>query len=299
MKIILGGPPHSGKSCLRYGLKEAIKNLPNACYPYVITACPDGEGAWFQEAYSNNNELAQALKLPYKSKFTEDKVTLWADWVSNCSEPLTLIDVGGIPDDKNKNICRDATHAILIAGDTEELPIWRTFCNDLGIQIIAEIQSDLHGHNDTPLSKGYDQVYRGSVHSLERGDATIKNRPTVIELAKIIDQLGESKPEKIIGSYNIALEKDNILRLAFGDPAQNDSLVKEVAEKTDALISSGKIKGGEIIKLNGPATLPIAFVLAHKLNHLYQAVAVFDPKLSKYVVVIAHGDKYKLGDLIE
>lgn len=86
----------------------------------------------------------------------------------------------------------------------------------------------------------------------------------------------------------------------FGDtPAQNDALVKEAALRIRKLIDSGAIKGGELIKLNGPATLPIAFVLAHKLNHLYQAVAVYDPKLLKYVVAIAHGGKYSVGDLVD
>ncbi len=41
VKIVLGGPPHSGKSCLREGLKKAILRLyPERPYPYAITACP-------------------------------------------------------------------------------------------------------------------------------------------------------------------------------------------------------------------------------------------------------------------
>lgn len=299
MKIILGGPPHSGKSCLRYGLKEAIKIMPGSCYPYVITACPDGEGAWFQETFSSNNELALELKLPYKSKFTQEKVALWADWVSNCTEPLTIVDIGGKLDEKNEIICREATHAILVAGNLEDLPSWRDFCINLGIKIIAEIHSDLHGIKDLPFSRDDNNVYHGTVHHLERGDKTIAKRPTVIELAHILLKLGELKRDKIMGSYNITAEKDNVLRLAFGEnPAQNDVLVKEAALKIDELIAIGIIAGGEIIKINGPASLPIAFVLAHKLNHLYQAIAVFDPKISKYVVAITHGDKYKLGDLV-
>ena len=100
--------------------------------------------------------------------------------------------------------------------------------------------------------------------------------------------------------YTIAVEGDNVLRLGFGDtPAQNDALVKEVERQLKEMIGGGVIKGGELIRLNGAATLPIAFVLAHKLNHLYQAVAVYDPKLTKYVVAIAHGDKYSVGDLVE
>ncbi len=100
--------------------------------------------------------------------------------------------------------------------------------------------------------------------------------------------------------YTIVMEEDNVLRLGFGDaPAQNDALVKDATQQMSELIDGRIIRGGELIKLNGPATLPIAFVLAHKLNHLYQAVAVYDPKLSKYVVVIAHGGKYSVGDLVD
>ncbi len=300
MKIILGGPPHSGKSCLRYGLKEAIKNIPNSPYPYVITACPDGEGCWFQETHNKNSKLAQKLKLPYKSNFSKEKVQMWAQWVSNSSEPLTFIDIGGIPDEKNEEICRTATHAIIVYGKLDSLLQWRDFCKRLDIQIIAEIHSDLHGKNDVPLSKTNDNIYQGAVHHLERGDLTIKERPTVVELAKIITQMESEKPDTNIDTYNITAGENNILYLGMGKTAaQNDVLVKAAEEKLDALIENRKITGGEIIKIYGPASLPIAFVLAHKLNHLYQAVAMYDPKLSKYVVAIAHGGKYQVGDLVD
>lgn len=63
IKIILGGPPHSGKSYLRYGLKEAIKEINGAPYPYVITACPDGEGSWFHETAGTDQDLAREHKI--------------------------------------------------------------------------------------------------------------------------------------------------------------------------------------------------------------------------------------------
>jgi len=99
-------------------------------------------------------------------------------------------------------------------------------------------------------------------------------------------------------AYNIALT-DGVLKVGFGSPAQNDQIVKDAEAGIDALVNSGELGGGEVIRVNGPASLPVAMVLAHKLAHLYQAVACFDPKLSKYVVAIAHGDKYAVGDLID
>lgn len=90
-----------------------------------------------------------------------------------------------------------------------------------------------------------------------------------------------------------------VLNIGFGEPAQNDQIVSDAEQRIKELISTGKIPGGALIKINGPATLPVGMVIAHNLAHLYQAVACYDPKLSKYVVAIAHGDQYQAGDLID
>lgn len=101
-----------------------------------------------------------------------------------------------------------------------------------------------------------------------------------------------------MSTYNIAVV-GGILVIKFGEPAQNDQIVKDAEARLDEMIKSGELVGGEVIRVNGPASLPVAMTLAHRLAHLYQAVACFDPKLSKYVVAIAHGDKYAVGDLID
>ena len=101
-----------------------------------------------------------------------------------------------------------------------------------------------------------------------------------------------------MATYNVNFVED-ILKIGFGDPAQNDVIVKDVEKRLSEMIESGEIAGGELIRINGPASLPVAMVIAHKLAHLYQAVACFDPKMSKYVVSIAHGNKYAIGDLVD
>ena len=101
-----------------------------------------------------------------------------------------------------------------------------------------------------------------------------------------------------MSTYNVSLV-DGILKIGFGASAQNDQIVKDAQSGIESLINSSELPGGEVLRVNGPASLPVAMVLAHKLGHLYQAVACFDPKLSKYVVAIAHGDKFTVGDLID
>lgn len=104
-----------------------------------------------------------------------------------------------------------------------------------------------------------------------------------------------------MNTYNIELQGD-VLKISFGNPAQNDQIVKDTALRLDAMVQDGTLVGGAFLKVNGPASMPVAFVLAHRLVHLYGAIAVFDPKLPephKYVVCITHNPAYKLGDLID
>ena len=100
-------------------------------------------------------------------------------------------------------------------------------------------------------------------------------------------------------TYRIDLE-GNILKIGFGDPAQNDRIVQDASMRLDELVKLGILVGGTLLKINGPGSLPVAFVIAHKVGHLYGAIAVYDPKLGgKYVVCITHHPDYKLGDLVD
>ena len=80
-----------------------------------------------------------------------------------------------------------------------------------------------------------------------------------------------------------------------------------VAPATNAVIVSGALAvmaglhldGGHGIKFTGPMSIPLAFVIAHLVAHRYGFVACFDPKLSKFVVVISHDPSVSVGDLMD
>ncbi|MTJ09398.1 MULTISPECIES: CRISPR-associated protein Csx3 [unclassified Anabaena] len=99
-------------------------------------------------------------------------------------------------------------------------------------------------------------------------------------------------------TYNIEF-KEGILRIKFGEPAQNDQIVRDAAARLEEMAESGELPGGQLLKINGPVSIPVAFVLAHKLAHIYGAVSFYDPKLGKYVICITHNPAYKLGDLVD
>jgi len=101
-----------------------------------------------------------------------------------------------------------------------------------------------------------------------------------------------------MAAYKIALE-NGVLRVGFGDPAQNDQIVKDAMTRLDEMAAAGELTGGDVIRVNGPASLPVAMVLCHKVAHLYGAVACFDPKLGKYVVAVSHNPAFQVGALID
>lgn len=101
-----------------------------------------------------------------------------------------------------------------------------------------------------------------------------------------------------MATYKINLKED-ILQVSFGEPAENSQIVQDAAARLEEMANSGELTGGNLVKVNGPASIPVAFVLSHKLAHIYGAVGCFDPKLGKYVICITHNPDYKLGDLID
>lgn len=96
-----------------------------------------------------------------------------------------------------------------------------------------------------------------------------------------------------MASYKVSLEGD-LLTIGFADPASNDVIVKDAK----AALSSVSFPGGPLLKVTGPASLPVAFVIAHHVMHIYGAIGIYDPKLGKYVIAVSHGSDYKLGDLV-
>ena len=190
IKVILSGPPQSGKSCLREGLKAAIRGIPGAPYPYIITGCPDGEGAWFQGTAAKSPSLARECKTAYKAKFTPEFVARISSSVAKCELTLTLVDIGGIPSEENMAICASATHIVILSNSPDRIHEWQDFARNLGLVVIAEIISDYNGTQDTVDTS--DSVLRGSVHHLERGEDN-SSRPMVQALARHIVALARNE----------------------------------------------------------------------------------------------------------
>jgi CRISPR-associated protein Csx3 len=152
--ILIGGPPHAGKSVLFYSLTHALRQ--RGIRHHAIRACPDGEGNWSQE--SDATTVSQ-IRIPIRGEWPESFVKrICLDLEHRCL-PF-LVDMGGRPKESQTNILRQCTHAVLLlrtdrADDTQ---LWLRLIEDTNLLLLAQLTSQREGSStltaDTPLLEG-------------------------------------------------------------------------------------------------------------------------------------------------
>ncbi len=168
--VMIGGPPHSGKSVLVYSLTQALRErgVPH----YVLRACPDGEGDW-----TNEMEQDDAQTIRVKGQYSPAFIAEAVRYVKQRQLPL-LVDVGGKPRPWQEVVFDHCTAAILlVAKDVDEpaayernLVHWMDMMKQHGVPLLGQLQSVLGGENRllsrTPWITGVlGDLQRGSVAS--------------------------------------------------------------------------------------------------------------------------------------
>ncbi|MDL1895092.1 hypothetical protein FBQ82_02355 [Anaerolineae bacterium CFX7] len=156
--VVIGGPPHSGKSVLAFSLSRALR--VHAIPHYVLRAYPDGEGDWANQA---DRELVRALRV--KGAGTPE----WVHHITRdlAARPLPLIvDPGGKPTAWQESIFRECTHGILLCPDDASRQEWRARFYAHDLVLLADLKSELHGVNALTAAHG---ILRGVLAGLERG----------------------------------------------------------------------------------------------------------------------------------
>lgn len=173
--VVIGGPPHSGKSVLTYLLTRRLRLASRAL---CVARLPRRRGDWSQEAPPETVRL-----LRQKGHFSADFVDLVCRDLKQRHLPL-LVDVGGKPTPEQERIFDQCTHAVLIAAAPEALAPWRALAERHGLVVIAELHSVLDGDDfieaETP-------VLRGRIGGLER--RTGVGGPMLQALARRLQQI--------------------------------------------------------------------------------------------------------------
>ena len=159
--IVIGGPPHSGKSVLTYGLTQILRT--QQVEHYVLRACPDGEGDWSQETPP---EMVRLLR--NKGQFSESFVANVERTLQQRHLPL-LVDVGGRPTPEQELLFDHCTHAILLAADAAGLNQWRQLAQRHNLPVLAELQSTLQEDEEIYAER---PILRGRISGLERHQPT-------------------------------------------------------------------------------------------------------------------------------
>lgn len=161
--VLIGGPPHSGKSVLAYSLTQVLRR--RGVEHYVLRAYPDGEGDWANEA---DQELVRRIRI--KGQGTPEWIAHICRDIANRHLPL-IVDVGGLPTPWQEAVFDRCTHAILLTKDEASHDAWRSMIARHGLILLADLRSQLQGESTVTIAEGnaFGPVLRGTITGLERG----------------------------------------------------------------------------------------------------------------------------------
>lgn len=158
--IIIGGPPHAGKSVLFTSLTKALSE--RGVRHHAIRACPDGEGNWSQEA---DQDVVRDIRII--GSWTDEFVEGICRDLERRHLPL-LVDMGGRPTELQTHILHHCTHSLLLlrADKEEDAQRWLHLVAENGLLPLAQLYSELDGI--ASLTAKY-PIIEGTLTSLQRG----------------------------------------------------------------------------------------------------------------------------------
>jgi len=157
--VVIGGPPHSGKSVLTYSLTRALR-ARNVAHYVVRAYPPDYEGDWFLEG-----EQAWVRHLRIKGARSEAWLPLLQRDIARRHLPL-IVDMGGLPTLDQEALMESCTHAILLTPDEASHATWQACMARHGLVLAANLHSDLNGENALHSTQ---PVIVGTLAGLDRG----------------------------------------------------------------------------------------------------------------------------------
>ncbi len=180
--VLIGGPPHAGKSVLLYNLTQAL--YERGIRHHAIRACPDGEGNWFQEG---NPGTVSLIRERNKNKWSDAFIQRISADVEHRSLPF-LVDMGGHPEATELPLFRLCTHSILLlrADKPDSTRLWQQMTTEAQLQPLAHLYSEQTG---TSTLTSLVPILKGTLTGLERQSKTIREDPVFDALVERIASL--------------------------------------------------------------------------------------------------------------
>lgn len=179
MKIVVCGPPHSGKSVFVGSLR---RYLPSESLRY-IPANGDGEGDW-----SNNPNTIEVQSVRRKGSNDEKYMEEWKDEIVKATQSIVLVDIGGKLQDDKRRFFNACDSFIVISNDSGIRETWQTYGESLNCRCIASIDSRLEGEESISIDER--GVIKGTIVGLERGKIFLQSELIRAIANKIISESG-------------------------------------------------------------------------------------------------------------
>jgi CRISPR-associated protein Csx3 len=188
--VLIGGPPHAGKSVLTYSLTQALRKRHRE--HYVIRACPDGEGDWSQEI---DRETARLIRI--KGQWRPEFVRSVCYALKHRQFPL-LVDMGGRPEEWQREILASCTHSLLLLRPDNEASslFWQRLVQENDLIPLARLTSLQEGVSTITT---FAPVLEGTVVGLHR--QSLVRGPLFDALVERIDALFTTSSEELRQSH--------------------------------------------------------------------------------------------------
>ncbi len=193
--VLVGGPPHAGKSVLFYRLTQALRerHIPH----YAIRACPDGEGNWF---YEGEPETVSTIRVKISGEWPASFVERMCQDLEARRLPF-LVDMGGLPNDSQARLIRLCTHSILLLREDkpEDTQRWQRLVEAQNLLPLARLVSQREGESRITSRS---PLLEGVLTGLERQATTIVPSLLFEELVRRVAVLFASyNPDDIEQGY--------------------------------------------------------------------------------------------------
>lgn len=183
--ILIGGPPHAGKSVLLYNLTQTL--YERGIRHHAIRACPDGEGNWFQEG---NPETVSTIRDTNKRQWSSEFIARMSSDLHHRCLPF-LVDMGGHPRMKELPLFQQCTHAVLLlrADNPDSTHIWQHMVTEANLLPLAHLYLYQDGLSTITAHTPF---LEGRITGLERQSQSVRENPAFLELVNCIATLFSS-----------------------------------------------------------------------------------------------------------
>ncbi len=164
MKIVVGGPPHSGKSTFTAILRKLIREILGA------TSDPELFHSLTLDLVDNSTEWMddRSGRTPRRELggFTRERAVARREAFEQSDAALALADAPGVIDDYTRILVQPAQALIVVSKDQGGIEEWRDFAGEVGMEMYAVFETFLPREDTVPSWDPNRRV--GSLRGLSR-----------------------------------------------------------------------------------------------------------------------------------